>query len=153
MHLNSDPNNIAARGPVKSTDTWIPVKITTGEKSLQTFMKNWKEGPTKGMPFNGEIEPPNAAKDPYRQVEIDPCRISLCVLDVDDKTYDKTKGTVMVKIRPTGPYGEFLAENMMKNKARFIARTVTVRKNGTDEREKRIVTIDSVLAPGVRVDK
>ena len=131
---------------VDTTQLWVPVKIPTGKKSLEDFMHAWKEGAMKGAPFNGEIDSPMSAK-PERRITIDEEKISHCVVNVDPNSFDPNKSTVMAQIRFCGPFGGEAREKFIKKDLRFIARTVLVRHNQTNERANKIVTFDCIRRP------
>ena len=138
--------NRKARAMIDTSTLWVPVKVPTGQKSLDDFMHSWKEGQLQGAPFNGEIDSPMDRK-PERRMTIDESKISHCVTDVAFNTFDPVKNTVMARIRFCGPQGAEAREKFIKKDLRFIARSVVVRHNQTGERSNKIITFDCIQKP------
>ena len=133
-------------GPVNNASTlWVPVKVPAGKAALRDFMHNWKEGQMQGAPFNGEINLPS--EDPERKIRIDENKISHCITEIDENSFDPAKNTVMARVRFCGPYGAEAREKYIKKDLRFITRTVGVKHKTTGERKDAIVTVDCVTRP------
>jgi len=128
---------------------YLPVKCLVGqdmhpgEKELKDFYDRWVQAGHR-EPFTGEYNIPTT-NDTRRLLTTDPRNVSHCITDIRMETYDKAKGTVMVGVRFTGPHGDDAAEDCMKNKVRFVARSVQVTENG--KTENRIITWDLMHAP------
>jgi len=131
-------------------DIWIPVKVLPGKEALEYFVKAWKE--SGGKDFNGEIETPHT-NDPGRLMTTDVDNISHCISDIDLKTYDDSRRTVMVKCRFCGPRGEEAMEKFINKDLRLCARTITGPDKVTHENVERIVTFDCITRPPETTDK
>ena len=131
---------------MNASTLWVPVKVPTGKDSLEDFMHVWKEGQLQGAPFNGEIDSPMSSR-PERRLTIDEEQISHCVTDIDMRTFDPAKNTVMAQIRFCGPHGSEAREKFIKKDLRFVARSVTVRHKQTGERCNKIITFDCIRRP------
>ena len=140
-----------------SPAVWLPIKVLIGnelrpgKKELEYFYDKWVTQGHKA-PFTGEYNVP-ASNDARRLMTIDPSQVSHCITDIDMKTYDPQKATVMAQVRFSGPKGEDASDECIANKVRFVARAVKV----TDEKGKkvdRLVTFDLIHAPkGVKARK
>lgn len=110
------------------------------------FMQQWKNNGKR--PFNGEYTLQNPdGKNPGRAMTIEPSNISHQITDIDNDTYDPKTGTIMMKVRFTGPKSPKAIDEFIKNKIHLMARSVKGNDKITGEPVTRIVTWDLVHAP------
>jgi hypothetical protein len=129
---------------------WLPVKVLVGQdmhpgkKELEYFYDKWTNQQKKA-PFRGEYDIV-ASNNGQRLMTINPNNVSHCITDIRMDTYDPKKATVMVGVKFTGPRGEDASDDVMRNKIRFVARSVKVKDENGQEVD-RLVTFDCMHAP------